>query len=86
MWNINNRIVIKIFGPVGIRIFGTPWIANNRMWNINYRIVIKIFETSWFVNNGMWNINNRIVMKIFRFTLESEYLRLLGLSIMDCEI
>jgi hypothetical protein len=26
-----------------IRIFETSWIANNRMWNINYRIVIKIF-------------------------------------------
>jgi hypothetical protein len=26
-----------------IRIFGTSWIVNNGLWNINNRIVIKIF-------------------------------------------
>jgi hypothetical protein len=34
----------------------------------------------------MWNINYRIVMKIFRLTFESEYLGLLGLPIIGCEI
>jgi hypothetical protein len=56
------------------------------MWNINYRIVIKIFGTSWIVNDRMWNINYRIVIKIFGLTLESEYLRLLGVSIIESKI
>jgi hypothetical protein len=35
MWNVDYEMNIKIFG--------TSWIANNRIWNINYRIVMKIF-------------------------------------------
>jgi hypothetical protein len=34
----------------------------------------------------MWNINYRIVIKIFEYFFELEYLGLLGLPIIECEI